>query len=185
MVQPTSIAAYKAMLKCGYISKRQREVFKEVARNPLSSQQEVWTILKLKGKVVGSNGITPRFSELQKLGLIDAPCKKVCSITNQTTLAWEATGNTPPTVNPLAAAPAPTIVATVGPNHKTRAQVAKINDDFLHKAVNELVLVDSITGAGKPLENLQQYDLRVLIDEIHHHLGINSNISGNFPHEGE
>ena len=127
---------------------------------------------KLGIRLPPSGVVNSALSTLTKQGiLVQGKEKKTRLGTVAGTWLWQGNLNVAPIVK--------------DPYHKTRSQIAKINDDFLHKAVNELVLVDSITGAGKPLENVQQYDLRVLIDQIQHHLGINSNISGNFPHEGE
>jgi hypothetical protein len=127
---------------------------------------------KLGIRLPPSGVVNSALSTLTKQGiLLPGREKKTRLGTVAGTWLWEGNLNPTPIVK--------------DPYHKTRSQVAKITDDLLHKAVNELALVDSLVDSGKALTENQHYDLHCLIDQIYHQLGVKSNISGNYPHEGE
>lgn len=186
MIRQTSVNAYNFIKSSGVLGELQWQTYDVLFRRGGLTANEIFVTVKKEMLAAGvaesvvnelRDTYHQRLSELKDMGLVYEVQERKCTVTLREVIEWDVTSNMP-------VQPVKVTAVTAGVPHQTRAQIAKINDDFLHKAVNELVLVDSITGAGKPLENMQQYDLRVLIDQIHHHLGIKSNISGNYPQNG-
>ena len=122
---------------------------------------------KLGIRLPPSGVVNSALSQLTKQGiLVQGPEKKTRLGTVAGTWVWQGNLNAAPIVK--------------DPNHKTRSQVAKVNDELLHKAVNFLSVVADLKSKGQTISDNQHYDLNVLIDQIQHTFGVASNVSGKF-----
>lgn len=54
------------------------------------TQMEVVKFLKESSPNITEHSFTPRFAELERLGLIKATSKRQCKVTSKTALVWEA-----------------------------------------------------------------------------------------------
>lgn len=89
MVQQTSIQAFHQIQQSGLLSQRRLEVYQAIVFNPKSTGTE---ILRIAGLQRNHSG---RFTELVELGLIKEGQSRECSLTGNTALTWESTGEQP------------------------------------------------------------------------------------------
>lgn len=87
MIQTTSRIAFREVK--AQLGDRQKRVYDELKVNGPMTNSEIAVALKS-----WVNTITPRISELRKMGLVDEACKRPCRITGRTAIAWEVIQNT-------------------------------------------------------------------------------------------
>jgi hypothetical protein len=95
MTRDTSIDAHEDIKGSGLKSRLQDEVLKIVTDHGPLSAQEAWHIAKADPKSIIKNrrdGITQRFSELERKGTIVNTGKGICSVSGRTVIKWKATG---------------------------------------------------------------------------------------------
>ena len=98
MTRETSIHAYNEIIENGLLNKLGAEVYKCVFLNGPITAQEAWHIIKEDPRSIIKNrrdGITQRFSELERRGVITTSGKRHCKISGRTVLQWIVTNNLP------------------------------------------------------------------------------------------
>lgn len=98
----TSAEAYQEIKDSGLLSKRRFDVYEELYLGGPGTQTEVvhrlWA--KIPGKkMVGQPSFTPRFAELERLGVIVETGERQCTITGKRCIEWETTTNLPVKLN--------------------------------------------------------------------------------------
>jgi hypothetical protein len=94
-MRETSVEAYQQVRASGYISKVQKEVYDCLYQNGPLTAQEVWKLLRGDAGDNRINGITPRFSELERLGVVSPVGERNCTVTNRNCVIWDVTVNNP------------------------------------------------------------------------------------------
>ena len=95
MTRQTSIAAYHQIKEEGLLSKLRFKVYEIIVEFGPLTAQEAWHIYRKRYNAKGRDGITPRFSELERFGVIAENKKRPCSVTGRTCIEWIATDKLP------------------------------------------------------------------------------------------
>lgn len=86
---------YKSILDCGYISIRQKQVFKLVAKfGPITAHEAVETARK-NGFKGNQTGINARFSELERLNVIEKSGYKINPKSGKKNTLWKTSNKKP------------------------------------------------------------------------------------------
>ncbi len=98
MSRSTSISAYAVINESGLLGELQLAVYNTLVQHGSHTAHEVWNILKegnpdLMNKK--SDGITPRFSELKKKGVVAELPKRKCNVTGMQAIEWCAVDGLP------------------------------------------------------------------------------------------
>ncbi len=91
MSRETSIAAYAMMIESGALGRLHGEVTKTIAYNGPMTQMECTVAMGAKIQ----HSISPRFAELERLGVIHKVGTKICSVTGNLATLWDLTGRQP------------------------------------------------------------------------------------------
>lgn len=102
-MRQTSAEAFEQVKASGYISKVQKEVYDCLYQNGPLTAQEVWKLLRGDAGDNRINGITPRFSELERLGVVNPVGERNCTVTNRNCVVWDVTDKNP--TKPIARKP--------------------------------------------------------------------------------
>jgi hypothetical protein len=70
-------------------------LFRSLYQNGPLTAQEVWKLLRGDAGDNRINGITPRFSELERLGVVAPVGERNCTVTNRNCVVWDVTANNP------------------------------------------------------------------------------------------
>jgi DNA-binding MarR family transcriptional regulator len=89
-MRSTSINVYKQIEAEGLLSKRRFEVYRAIYNKGPMTQNETLHYLNAP-----QSSITPRFAELERMGVIKAIGERSCSITGRVVLVWQTTNNLP------------------------------------------------------------------------------------------
>jgi hypothetical protein len=98
MTKETSVEAYRIITEYGLLSSLRMEVYKIIFNHGPLSAQEAWHLAKEDPKSLIKNrrdGITQRFSELERLGVIKNSGKGICSVSGRMVIKWVVTGHRP------------------------------------------------------------------------------------------
>jgi len=97
MTRSTSIEAYKHIKESGLLKKFKWDVYDTLYHHGPLTQNE---LVSRYFPTTPMSSLTPRFAELNKLGVIRAVGKHTCSTSGRTALAWDVTSNFPvPKIN--------------------------------------------------------------------------------------
>jgi len=89
LTRRTSIDVYHQIEAEGLLSKRRWEVYKHLFRHGPLTQREVTD--QISHKFAAERSYTPRFAELEKMGVITSVGERACSITGRQVLIWDVT----------------------------------------------------------------------------------------------
>lgn len=98
MARQTSELAYRTIQECGLLSELRFAVYDVLYQYGPMTAHETWHKMKeldlaiIKDK---RDGITQRFSELKRLGVIGELGKRQCSYTSMVAIEWDVTANLP------------------------------------------------------------------------------------------
>ncbi len=94
----TSVDAYREAVYSGIISKRRFQIIEVLYKvgKPLTTSEVFTHLIRDIGlRKLQQNSITPRFVELERLGIIEKLPSRPCSITSILCHPWELTGRIP------------------------------------------------------------------------------------------
>lgn len=92
MIRHTSIEAYNEIKEEGLVGRLQFEVYSKLFDHGPMTQGEL-SEYHLQG--YAKQGLTPRFAELAKMGIIAAYSERPCKVTGRTCLVWDVTDKLP------------------------------------------------------------------------------------------
>ncbi len=101
-MRQTSIDVYNEIKNSGLLSKLRFEVYDALFQAGPMTAQETWHYLRDQAARNGQakiNGITPRFSELLRSGVIKTVGTAKCKITGRNCTVWEVTDQLPMKLN--------------------------------------------------------------------------------------
>jgi hypothetical protein len=92
MIQETSLSAYRQIKENGLLSEMRFKVYDAIVKYGPATAGEIchWHLRNMQ-----QHSITPRFAELQRLGVIKIAGKRECGVTGATAIVWESSGLTP------------------------------------------------------------------------------------------
>lgn len=94
MIRDTSIQTYREITENGLLSKRRFDVYDVLFHHGPLTQTEVHAIVA-KNTKISIRSITPRFSELERMGVIREVDRKICSVTGRQCIRWDVTSKLP------------------------------------------------------------------------------------------
>lgn len=95
MVRDTSVAAWEAVNRSGYVTKQKRVIYNGLYEHGPATGSELFHKLDL-GTVSNQSNILTRLGELREMGIVmELPEKRLCNITKQTVIVWDVTSNHP------------------------------------------------------------------------------------------
>lgn len=94
MSRETSIAVYQQIEAQGLLSKRRFEVYSYLFNNGPATQMETTKVL-CKDGLITQHSYTPRFAELEKMGVIKIVGERTCTVTGRNVLSWDVTDSLP------------------------------------------------------------------------------------------
>lgn len=92
-MRKTSITTYNEIKKSGLLSNMRFYVYDLIYHNGPVTQSEASKTLSHIG--IREHSVTPRFAELQKMGVISPVGERKCSRTGRQAIAWDVTGKLP------------------------------------------------------------------------------------------
>lgn len=98
MARQTSIDAYNTIKENGLLSYLRFQVYEALYMSGPMTAQETWHYLRNVSAMNGDariNGITPRFSELERLGVIKENLIRPCNISGRNVTEWIVTNSLP------------------------------------------------------------------------------------------
>lgn len=87
-MKQTSIDAYYKVMESGLLSKRRKQVYEFIFQNGPVSMHHTWRSI---APHLATGGISTRFSELERMGLICASGYEMDIISKQRVVLWEIT----------------------------------------------------------------------------------------------
>lgn len=93
MTRHTSIETFKAITESGLVSKLRKEVYIALFECGESTALELYTE-RFKNKY-RDHSITPRFSELEKIGIVESVYERPCKISGRNAIVWITNNNMP------------------------------------------------------------------------------------------
>ncbi len=84
---------YRQIEAEGLLSKRRWEVYRHLFKLGPLTQREVTD--QVSSKFAAERSYTPRFAELEKMGVIESVGERTCSITGRHVLIWDVTDKLP------------------------------------------------------------------------------------------
>ncbi len=97
-MRQTSYEAFKQIESEGLLSKLRFVVYKALYEGGPMTAQETWHYLRDQAARRGEariNGITPRFSELFRCGVIEEDGERPCKITKRKCIVWKVNAKLP------------------------------------------------------------------------------------------
>jgi len=95
MTRETSIAVYRELEASGALSRLRLVVAKDIAENGPTTQAETWSRLSAGKSQRYKDSYSPRFVDLQAMGVIETVGERPCAVSKKTCLAWDLTGKMP------------------------------------------------------------------------------------------
>lgn len=93
-MRETSVAVYRQIKAEGLLSRRRMEVYTCIFEHgPLTCGETVDKLQRISG--VLQHSITPRFAELNDMGVITIVGERMCSVTGRECLLWDVTNRLP------------------------------------------------------------------------------------------
>jgi hypothetical protein len=93
MVRDTSIEAYKKVMDCGFVGRKQKLVYDCLYSHGPCTATELFQHLR-KGNVSNENIVT-RLGELRDMGIVAEVDKRECKVTGYRVLVWDCTSKHP------------------------------------------------------------------------------------------
>ena len=94
-MRKTSIDTYYKILNNGMLSKRRQEVYEEIYKNGPASIADVRQRFRSFNPEMSDSSVSTRFSELERLGVIEEVGKKKDERTGNECTLWDITNNLP------------------------------------------------------------------------------------------
>jgi len=94
-MRQTSIDTYHTILNNGMLSKRRQEVYEEIYQNGPKSIADVRQKFRNINPEMSDSSVSTRFSELERLGVIQEVGKKKDERTGNECTLWDVTSNLP------------------------------------------------------------------------------------------
>lgn len=95
MTRKTSIDTYRQIEADGLLSKRRWEVYQCLYKLGPMTQGETAKRIELVVVNIDRPSITPRFAELEAMGVIETVGERACNVTGRNVLVWDVTANLP------------------------------------------------------------------------------------------
>jgi hypothetical protein len=92
MTRSTSIEAYKHIQETGLLTKLKWDIYKALYHDGPLTQNE---LISRNFHNTPTRSLTPRFAELNRLGVIRVVGRRMCSTSGRDALVWDVTSNLP------------------------------------------------------------------------------------------
>jgi len=92
MTRSTSLAAYRALVEGGGLSRRRRDVYKALYHHGPATSAELFGHVA-DGVVANYTQSRARFTELREMGLIREVDERPCTVTGRKAIVWDVTPN--------------------------------------------------------------------------------------------
>jgi len=95
MNRPTSRFAYHTIKTNGLLSRRRFQVYQALYLNGGMTQGEAHAWIKKQGNKVQAQSLSPRYAELERLGVVWPSYTRPCRITGHKCIVWTVTNRLP------------------------------------------------------------------------------------------